>query len=253
MVSAPGVPGISPFINAYEGAFKSTSMTRKMITQFSLAINIAALLFFVGKRIYFSRPAPANVSQMAYSDQQNKGRESVLSQLTIDSSDDVFVGNSITEGFPLQEMFHNLRVKNRGIAGNRSIHIMERIEEIAKGHPAKIFLDVGINDILNNVPVDTLKIRYQLILNSIWNISSYTKIYVQSIFPVGPKYKEYEKTVEAFNTWLKGFCADANIQYIDLFPAFTRNGLLDPAYTYDDLHLTGAGYEVWKEKVQHYL
>jgi len=222
-----------------------------LVAKISVALNVGTLLFFIGKRYFFPHNQPVVIQNPI--ELWNQARKSVLGPLPIDTTDIVFVGNSITEGFPLQEMFHSLKVKNRGIGGNRSCHILGRIEGIARARPAKIFLDIGVNDILNHVPLDTLKTHYQIILNNIWGVSPYTKIYVQSVFPLGRSHAAEEKMVETFNAWLKDFCDGANITYLDLFSAYYKDGLLNPDYTYDDIHLNGLGYEVWKRKVEEFL
>jgi len=215
-----------------------------------IVVSLAAAIIFAFKRHHFAHSGPSVAqSQLAYFDMWNQSRESVLKPLPIDTGDIVFVGNSITEGFPLNEMFHSLKIKNRGISGNRSCHIRKRIEAIAAARPAKIFLDVGINDILNNVPLDTLKVNYQVIVNTIWYASPETKIYVQSIFPLGRSHAELQPAIEAFNHWLMDYCSFSHLPYIDLFTAFYKDGFLNPDYTYDDIHLNGAGYPVWRDKI----
>lgn len=225
----------------------------KIVFIVSIACNITLVCFLGCRYIYLHSRGNAGDSSLRFHDMWNSGREDVLGPLPIDTGDAVFVGNSITEGFPLEEMFQSLKVKNRGISGNRSCHIMVRIDEIARAHPAKIFLDIGVNDILAHVPIDSLKIHYKIIVNSIFSGSPNTKIYIQSVFPLGASHAVEEKTVEEFNTWLKGYCQDTNTPYIDLFPAYVKNGLLDPDLSFDDIHLNGLGYRIWKHKLQTYL
>jgi lysophospholipase L1-like esterase len=223
-------------------------MTR--ISWYLLAIIIAGVIFAVGKRIYYTHSGrPVDTTQLAYFDMWNQSRESVLEPLPIDTGDIVFVGNSITEGFPLNEMFHSLKIKNRGISGNRSCHIRNRIGSIAAARPAKLFLDIGINDILNRVALDTLKTNYQVIVNTICNTSPETKIYVQSVFPLGRSHAQLQRDIEDFNHWLMDYCSFSHIVYIDLFSSLYKDGFLNPDYTYDDIHLNGAGYEAWRNKI----
>ncbi|MBN9385633.1 MAG: hypothetical protein J0H74_33070 [Chitinophagaceae bacterium] len=213
---------------------------------FSLILNGVFVLFFAGKRYYYSHSVPTSTT---YEDNWNAARESILSVLPIDSNDIIFLGNSLTEGFPVEEMFHSTHIKNRGIRGNQSKHIIGRINEIVDGHPRKLFLDIGINDILQNVPLDTLFANYKVIINIIRDKSPSTQLYVQSVFPVGVKEKKYEATVEAFNKQLKAYCLEKGIMFIDLFPSFYRDEGLDPSLTYDDIHLNGKGYEIWKKAI----
>jgi hypothetical protein len=80
-----------------------------------------------------------------------RARAKTLNDLHLDSSDVVFVGNSLTEGFPLTEMFHNINIKNRGISGNTISDVLDRITPIAQAHPRKMFIEIGINDLKNQI------------------------------------------------------------------------------------------------------
>lgn len=221
-------------------------MSKKTILTLSLILNVALVIFFVAKRIYFSH---SSGNQPLYSDQWNRARQSTLAHLPIDTSDIVFVGNSITEGFRVEEIFHSLHVKNRGIGGNQSHHIIGRILDIARAKPKKIFLDIGINDILANVPADTIFANYKTIIETIRRKSPSTEIIIQSVFPIGISHREQEAAIEEFNIRLSNYCANQGIVFIDIFSGLCRNGLLDPAFTFDDVHLNGAGYAIWKSKI----
>lgn len=221
-----------------------------LLGKISIALNLVVGSYLVCRHIYLQNKI---IPLSHYCDTWDKGRESALDPLAIDTGDIVFVGNSITEGFPLQEMFHTLKVKNRGISMNLSYHILGRIQAIARQHPSKLFLDIGINDILNNVPLDTLVQHCQKIISMVLEESPSTKLYVQSVFPLGASHVTEEKEVEDFNNWLKNYCHFINITYIDIFKDLCYHGTLDPRYTYDDIHLTGAGYEVWRDRISPYI
>ena len=63
--------------------------------------------------------------------------------LPLHSSDIVFLGNSITDGCEWAELFENRHVKNRGISGDRSGWLLERLDSIIAAHPKKLFLMIG--------------------------------------------------------------------------------------------------------------
>ena len=68
-------------------------------------------------------------------------RSSLFNKLSITSKDIVFIGNSITNGAEWNELFPQKRVKNRGISGDTSEGVFDRLDAIVKGKPAKIFLE----------------------------------------------------------------------------------------------------------------
>ena len=175
-----------------------------------------------------------------------------LRALPVDTSSIVFVGDSLIESFPVEQMFSEHSVKNKGISGNTSKDILARIAPIAEAKPRKIFLDVGINDILRNVPLDTLFINYKSIVQIIKSNSPNTEIFVQSLLPVGEKYQSFRPKIWAFNDTLKNFCHNDSITFISLFPLFYENGL-PQYYSLDDLHLNQSGYEVWRNAIFQYV
>lgn len=58
-----------------------------------------------------------------------------------------FLGNSITDGGEWAELFNNRHVKNRGISADRSGWLLDRLDPIINGHPKKLFLMIGTNDL----------------------------------------------------------------------------------------------------------
>jgi len=228
-------------------------MNFKKIAIVSVAVNLVGFLFFAGMKIIHRPPPPMKDSRTEYCDKWNTARTGVFEHLSIDSLDIIFVGNSITEGFPLQETFGTLHVKNRGISGNQSRHILGRIQEITVGHPKKIFFDIGINDLIDGVPLDSILMHYDSIIDLVHDMSSTTEIYIQSVFPVGPEYKDIAASIPAFNTMLRIMCKSRKITYVDLYYKLLKGDYLDAAYTFDGLHLTGPGYQIWKSAIMPFL
>ena len=68
--------------------------------------------------------------------------------------DIIFLGNSITDNCEWAELFNNPHIKNRGIGGDDTDGILERLSDITSGQPAKIFLMIGTNDLAYGKTVD---------------------------------------------------------------------------------------------------
>ena len=170
------------------------------------------------------------------------------------SKDIIFLGNSITAGVDWMELLQNKHLRNRGISGDISFGVLERLDEVTEGKPAKVFILIGINDISRNIP-DSLIIRnYSLIISRIKKESPSTKIYFHTLMPVNNEFTQfknhYNKDAHILyvNSELKKLAAKEKITLIDLYPHFLdANNKLDKKYTVDGLHLTAAGYQVWAE------
>jgi hypothetical protein len=83
-------------------------------------------------------------------------KASLFEKLKIGEKDIVFLGNSITDGCEWSELFNDSNIKNRGISGDIVQGVYERLDPIIKGHPKKIFLLIGINDVSHDLKADTI-------------------------------------------------------------------------------------------------
>lgn len=192
------------------------------------------ILFIIAKRIYYSRnPAPDP------GDANNVARQAVFKDLPIDSTDIVFVGTSRTEYLPL-ELLHDPRIHNRGIGSNRSSHVLGRIGQIAAGHPSKLFIELGINDLMCKIDPDTLFDNYRKIVDSVRMLSRRTSLFIQSIMPVNERYN-LNGVIEAFNIRMREFCKMERIDFITIpIPSPLPDSL-----TIDGVHLNLKGDKIW--------
>ena len=164
----------------------------------------------------------------------------------------LFLGNSITEGGPWAELLNDPGVVNRGIGGDITYGVLNRLEEIIQRQPSKLFLLIGINDIGNDIPDAVIANNVHKIVVRLQNESPVTQIFVQSILPVNPEYpgfpQHYDKQYHVLmtNQLLYKVALDTKITFVNLFPLFLDNRQrLDSALTGDGLHLNRKGYERW--------
>lgn len=187
-------------------------------------------------------------------------RASLFEELPICTEDIVFVGNSITNGGEWHELFENRHVKNRGISGDTSEGVYDRLDAVLKGQPRKLFLLIGINDIAKGFSVKTIAATIDKIVLKIQNQSSRTSIYLQSVLPVNPDFGLFTghmkpDMINELNIDIKHIAQKYNITYIDLYPTFLdqKSNKLDAAYTNDGLHLMGKGYILWRDSILNYV
>ena len=168
----------------------------------------------------------------------------------ITRKDIVFLGDSLTESFDLKKYFSKNNLRNRGISGNMTEHVIYRLEEIFNAKPAMLFLMIGINDIYQGINTDLVIKNIARILNEIKEKSPQTVIYCQSILPVNEanllSFDNINSKVYQVNNSLRDFCTKNNISFIDIHPDFlNQKGQMDEKYTYDGVHLTEPGYLHW--------
>lgn len=188
-------------------------------------------------------------------------RATLFEALPIGSEDIVFLGNSITNGCEWSELFADSRVKNRGISGDITMGVYDRLGPVLQGKPAKIFLLIGINDVARGFSVDSIVGNIGLIIDKIRKESPATRLYLQSLLPVTDHYHLFEghtsrgALVPQINERIKQLAEGNGITYIDLYARFVDPSTekMNTSYTNDGLHLLGKGYVVWRDLVKPYI
>ena len=152
------------------------------------------------------------------------------------------------------ELVGNRHAKNRGISGDITYGVLERLDEVIEGKPAKVFILIGINDISRNIPDARILQNYQRMVTRIKQGSPKTRIYLQTLMPVNssfgkfPNHYNKDQHLLAVNQGLRELAAREQVTLVDLYPAFLDNqNRLQAAYTHDGLHLTALGYQKWAE------
>ena len=175
-------------------------------------------------------------------------------------SDIVFLGNSITDRVDWNELLGMPNVHNRGISGDITFGVLERLDEVIEGKPAKVFILIGINDVSRNIPDSVIFKNYKKIVERIKAGSPRTKIYFQTLLPVNNEFTQFKNhyNKDEHILWLNGqiktLQKEEGITVIDLYPHFLNDqNKLNKKYTLDGLHLNAEGYKVWAGVLQKYL
>jgi len=187
-------------------------------------------------------------------------RKTLFEKLPNSENEIIFLGNSISDGCNWSELFDDGRIKNRGISGDVTDGVLDRLTEVTESNPPAIFIMIGVNDLARGRSVDYIVSNYEQILKKINSDSKETKVYVQSVLPVNDEFLKFKnhvnktKQILSVNKKLKKLAAEYGANYIDLFPMFAmENNKLNPKYSNDGLHLTGDGYLLWKSVVEKYI
>ncbi|TCD27094.1 sialate O-acetylesterase [Pedobacter psychrodurus] len=167
--------------------------------------------------------------------------------------DIVFLGNSITAGTDWAKLLDLPKAKNRGISGDITFGVLERLQDVIDGKPAKVFILIGINDISRNIPDSVILRNYKTMIARIRTGSKKTKIYFNTLLPVNAAFEKFknhygkDEHILWLNDEIRKFAAK-NVTVIDLYPNFTdQDKHLRAELTKDGLHLIPAGYQVWAD------
>ena len=165
----------------------------------------------------------------------------------------IMLGNSITEGGNWKKLLKDSTVINRGISGDVTFGVINRLDEIVKRKPSKVFLLIGINDLSRKTPDEVILENLFSIVSRIRSGSPKTEIFVQSILPTNesfknfmPNFKGKSSSILTINTQLQRYADKMKFTYVDLYSKFLdANGLMDAKYATDGLHLNQLGYQHW--------
>lgn len=140
--------------------------------------------------------------------------------------------------------------RNRGISGDITYGVLERLHEVSKGKPAKVFLLIGINDISRNIPDSVILENYREIVRRVKSESPATELYIQTLLLTNNKFTKFKRHYNKdedilwLSRALRQLAAEEKVMLIDLYSHFAdKEGRLLEAYTHNGLHLTHEGYE----------
>ena len=176
----------------------------------------------------------------------------LFKSLVNSKKDVIFLGNSITAGVDWNELLDMKHARNRGISGDITFGVLERLNEVIEGKPAKVVILIGINDISRNIPDSLIIGNYRKMISRIQAGSPKTKIYLQTLLPVNNEFTQFknhynkDEHILLVNNALKEIAKTYHVQLIDLYPHFQdTTGKLNKQFTEDGLHLNAAGYQHW--------
>jgi lysophospholipase L1-like esterase len=163
----------------------------------------------------------------------------------------VFMGDSITEGWHLDNSFPGKPYINRGISGQTTPQMVLRFrQDVIDLKPKVVIILGGTNDIAGNTGVETIP-EIEAYLEDMADLAaaSHIKVVLCSVLPAydypwKPGMTPAPKILE-INKWMQAYAADKGYVYVDYHTAMkdARDGL--PAnLSHDGVHPTAAGYAV---------
>ncbi|OLQ72890.1 hypothetical protein BIT28_06815 [Photobacterium proteolyticum] len=191
-----------------------------------------------------SKKAEMNSKTIKY-----KYKKSFFEQEYVDDFDVVFIGDSITGWAHWNELFPTLLTANRGIGGDTTDGVIDRIDSIVNTKAKKAFIMIGINDILNGKEISFIVTNYKIIIESL--LESGMDVYVQSTLIT--QRRDVNLKVRELNLILRSLSKQLGVKYFDINLGLSNEGVLSPKYTIDGIHLNGAGYTKWKKKIESYV
>jgi lysophospholipase L1-like esterase len=167
----------------------------------------------------------------------------------------VFLGDSITDLWRLNEYFPDRDFVNRGISGQIASQMLGRMKaDVTDLHPAAVVILAGTEDLERGTPLTAIEDDYVMLADLA--TAARSKVIFASLLPVSDAHKDadptYERTpshpplyIKALNDWLRSFCLQRNYIFLDYHAALIDNqGQLAADLSDDGLHPNAKGYRV---------
>ncbi len=185
-----------------------------------------------------------------------KSKTSHLKTLPIKEGQIVMLGNSITAECEWSELLENPNILNRGVIADGTSDILNRLDDIIVMKPQKIFLLIGVNDLLY-LPPNIIMQNYESTVSRIRNESPQTVLYLESILPIHNDLRRNSmknEDINALNTNIQALAQKYQLTYIDVHSKLKNTeGSLKAELTLDGIHLNGEGYLLFKEVLMPYI
>ena len=166
----------------------------------------------------------------------------------------VFYGDSITDAWVMNggTFFPGKPYVNRGISGQTTPQMLVRFrQDVVDLHPEAVVILAGTNDIAGNTGPSTP----EMIEDNLRSMTEIAKangirVILASVTPVArypwrPEIQDTAGKVEALNAWIKDYCAQEKLTYLDYWTAMAGpDGGMKPGISKDGVHPNAAGYAI---------
>ncbi|MEA2709105.1 MAG: hypothetical protein QOF78_1706 [Phycisphaerales bacterium] len=247
-------------------------MHRRLVAPARAAAFAAVALFISASFVAAQTTQPADVPAPkidAKTGQPNEKfmalHQQFLERAARGDVDLLFLGDSITAGWNGQKgiwqaHFDKYKPANFGIGGDRTQHVLWRIENGELAPPMKpkvVVLMIGTNN-TNSDPSDQIASGVEKIVKSARDKTG-AKVLLLAVFPRGEnpndeKVVKQRAIIKGVNDRIKKLDDGKNVRYLDIGDKFLQpDGSISKEIMRDFLHLTEKGYQIWAEAIDQPL
>lgn len=225
-----------------------------IIVIISLIAIIISLAILLGVQVVKAKKIEENIKKVKEQSSIKTTETNQPFKMKLEKNENiVFFGDSITEIYPLEDIYDNYQIINSGISGYKTTDLLEKMDKMLyQYNPTKVILLIGTNDIMKDASEEKQEEtvnNIKKIVNEIKKNRPMAKLYVESLYPVNRNMKKdmvAERTNEAIqniNKNIEIFCNKKKISYINMYDELTdSDGNFDEKYTYDGLHPSTLGF-----------
>lgn len=164
--------------------------------------------------------------------------------------DVAFLGDSLTDGYDVANYFPNYVVSNRGIGGDTTFTLEERLQVSAYDlKPKVVVMLIGANNF------KTMFDNYEDILIGLKENLPNTKVILLSLSSMSGEWGKNNQLAAYNNVKIKMLADKYNFTYVDIYSPLLNieTGEIYSEYTTDGGHLTKEGYDVITNTITPYI
>ncbi len=164
--------------------------------------------------------------------------------------DAAFLGDSLTDGYDLEKHYPSYVVSNRGIGGDTTFGLEDRLDtSLYDLQPKVALMLIGVNNI------DSMFENYENILKGFKEKAPDTRIILLSLTSMSGEWGKNNQLAAYNNVRIKMLAEKYSFSYVDLYSALfnLETGEIYSEYTIDGCHLTAEGYEALTEAIMPVL
>ena len=199
-----------------------------------------------------------------YDREKNTKRENyrILNEEYALENQTVLLGDSITDFFNWYELFYDFSkvsgqaVYNRGISGDTTDRLLERLQEnVLNIKPKNIVLLIGTNDIGRGLPLSMSVKNVSKIIDKAKEACPDVNFILQAVYPINRSMRDsFEKRsnekIELMNKKYRSLSEKYDCIWLDITDKLKdETGNLKKEYTYDGLHLNVKAYKIAAKNV----
>jgi len=169
-------------------------------------------------------------------------------------ADIVMLGNSLTHGINWNELLGRTSISEQGIPSDISEGVINRLEYVYKLNPKMCFVMIGVNDIFSWISVDVIFANYKSIIEKL-KAKNIIPV-IQSVLYAGKTQQSAENRnieIMKLNELLMQYAKENKIEFVNLNRKMSTSNFLKEELTYDGIHLTSEGFQIWGREVDKVL